>query len=271
MRVPSALRNRFAPTGSRGSATEGVPCRRPDRPTHASAGFTILETLIIIAIIAIVLGFAAPFIQRILRRERLRSSVREVYSIVLAARMQAAKRNTQTIVWFDLANHRVVAWAENLPYNYVQDGTEIAFANYQVPKYIYFRFAPNGGAVDSASAVAFDTYGGNPALTDMIVFRGDGTLLPPGAVNSQQPARPGSYTATVPNGSVNCNSGTRARGVYMADQPTTNDVNDRNVFRISVDDFGSTGKASLLKWLPSSEGGNAGEFNYVPGPWVWAN
>ncbi len=236
-----------------------------------SAGFTILETLIIIAIIAIVLGFAAPFIQRILRRERLRSSVREVYSIVLAARMQAAKRNTQTIVWFDLANHRVLAWPDNLPYNYVKDAGEIAFANYQVPKYIYFRFAPNGSAVDSATAVAFDTYNGNPALADMIVFRGDGTLLPPGSVSSAAPARPGTYTANVTNGSVNCNAGGRARGVYMSDQPTTNDVNDRNTFRISVDDFGSTGKCSLLKWLPTSEGGNAGEFNYVPGPWKWAN
>ena len=230
----------------------------------------MMETLIVIALIGIMAAIVGPFIQRIVRRERLRSSVREIYSIVLAARMQAAKRNAQTIVWFDLANHRVVAWAENLPYNFTQDAGEVVFAQYEVPKYIYFRFAPNGSAVDSASAVALDTYNGNALLTDMIVFQGDGTLLPPGAVNSQQPVRPSSYSATVPYGSVNCNSGAGARGVYMSDEQTTGDVDDRNVFRVSVDDFGSTGKASLLKWIPTSEGGNAGEFDYVPPPWQWA-
>ena len=78
-------------------------------------------------------------------------------------------------------------------------------------------------------------------------------------------------TATVPNGSINCNTASsRCRGIYMSDHTTTGDVNDRNTFRISVDDFGQTGRASLLKWIPTSEGGNAGEYDYVPGPWKWS-
>lgn len=247
-----------------------MPNRRHCRLRRSTAGFTILETLIVIALVGIMAAVAAPFIQRILRREKLRSGVREVYSIVLAARMQAVKRNTQAIVWFDLANHRVFAWCDNLPYNYVQDAGEPAFATFEVPKDIYFRFAPNGGAVDSNSAVAFDTYNGNAALQNMVVFRGDGTLLPPGSATSGPPQRPSSVTADVPTGSVNCNTGRRCRGIFMSDEPTTGDVNDRNTFRISVDDFGSTGKASLLKWIPTSEGGTGGEFDYVPGPWKWA-
>lgn len=233
-------------------------------------GFTLIELLAVILLIGLAAALFTPYIQKMVRHERLRSSVREVYSIVLAARMQAVKRNQQVIVWFDLPNHRVLSWADNLPYNYVQDAGELTLASYEVPQYIYFRFAPVGGAVNGPSAVAFDTYAGNAAFTDRIIFRGDGTLLPPASAFSVRPLRPTVYTATVPSGSVNCNAGGgRARGVYMSDEPLTGDTPNRNTFRISVDDFGSTGKASLLKWISTPDGGNAGEYNYVPGPWHW--
>lgn len=241
------------------------------RLRRGSSGFTLIETLIVIVLIGMAAAIFMPYIQSTVRHEKLRSSVREVYSIILAARMQAVKRNTRVIVWFDLPNHRVTSWAENLPFDFVQSGTELTLAEYEVPKYVYFRFAPVGLAVDSQSAVAFDVYAGNAALVDMVVYQGDGTLLAPQGPGSGPPLRPGTLTATVPSGSVNCNNGGgRARGIYMSDQPTTGDVNDRDTFRISVDDFGSTGRATLLKWLPTSEGGNAGEYNYVPGPWKWA-
>lgn len=244
----------------------GIPSRSR-RCRRASRGFTLVETLIVIALVAITSLVAAPFIQGYIRRERLRSSVREVYSIVLAGRMQAVKRNAQVIIQFDLTNHRVISWADsNL--NYVQDAGELTLSLYSVPKNIYFRAAPNGGAVDDTDSVAFDKYVGNTGRVDMIVWRGDGTILPPQATNSQAPARPSAYTSVVPSGSINCSGG--CRGVYLSDNPLTGDVANRNTFRISVDDFGPVGKASLLKWVPTSEGANAGEVNYVPSPWGWA-
>ncbi|MEP6768447.1 MAG: prepilin-type N-terminal cleavage/methylation domain-containing protein [Acidobacteriota bacterium] len=239
-----------------------------------SRGFTMAEMLIVLAIMATVVAIGIPTFMRFVRRENLRAPVREVHSIVLAARMQAAKRNQQVIVLFDLPNHRVMSWADNLPYNYIHDVAEPLLADFHVPDKVVFRAAPNGGAVNDADAVAFDTYLGIGTRVDMIVFRPDGTTLPPEAGNSIRPALPGSppgsgYTATVPAGSVNCAAG--CRGVYMADNDSTGDFPNRNVFRISVDDSGSTGRVTLLKWLPSSEGGNAGEVNFVPGPWRWNN
>ncbi|HYK41018.1 MAG TPA: GspH/FimT family pseudopilin [Thermoanaerobaculia bacterium] len=230
----------------------------------------MIETLVVLVLAGILAAISAPFIERIIRHERLRSSVREVYSIVLAARMQAVKRNTQVIVKFDLANRTVYSWADGLPYNYTRDAGEDTLSTYRVPEWIYFRQAPDGSGVDSASAVAFDTYNGNPGLVDMIVFRGDGTILTPQSPISGRPQKPGTFTATVPSGSVNCDAGGgRCRGVFMSDQPLTGDTPNRNTFRISVDDFGSSGRASLLKWLSTPEGGNGGEQNYVPAPWNW--
>jgi len=246
-----------------------APLMNSYRHRHAR-GFTMIETLVVLVLAGILAAISAPFIERTVRHERLRSSVREVYSIVLAARMQAVKRNAQVIVKFDLPNRTVYSWADNLPYNYTRDAGELMLSMYRVPEWIYFRQAPNGAGVDSASAVAFDTYNGNSGLTDMIIFRGDGTILPPQSGSSGKPLKPGTFTATVPSGSIDCNAGGgRCRGVYMSDQPLTGDTPNRNTFRISVDDFGASGRASLLKWISTSEGGNGGEQNYVPAPWNW--
>lgn len=229
----------------------------------------MIETLVVLVLAGILAAISAPFIQRTVRHERLRSSVREVYAIVLAGRMQAVKRNTQVVVKFDLANRTVYSFADNLPYNYVRDAGEEMLSVYRVPEWIYFRQAPTGAAVDDAAAVAFDRYNGNAALVDMIVFRGDGTILPPQSGASVRPVKPGTFTATVPTGSVDCNGGAGCRGVYMSDEPLTGDTPNRNTFRISVDDFGASGRASLLKWISTPEGGNGGEANYVPAPWNW--
>jgi type II secretory pathway pseudopilin PulG len=173
----------------------------------------MIETLIVILLIGIATAVFSPFLFGVFRRERMRSVVREVYSTVLAARMQAVKRNTRVIVFFDLPNHRVISWAENAPF--------------------------------------------------IFVYQADGTLFAPTATNSGLPVRPGSVTMAVPAGSANVKTGGgHARGVYISDP-------ELNTFRISVDDFGSSGRASLLKFLPTADGGLGGELDYVPPPWKW--
>ena len=93
-------------------------------------------------------------------------------------------------------------------------------------------------------------------------------LVAPQAANSQPPSRPLSYSTNVPPGSVNC-SAAGCRGILVADR--SDDGADRNLFRISVDDYSRVGKASLLKWLPTGQGGNTGERNFVPPPWKWVD
>jgi hypothetical protein len=164
----------------------------------------------------------------------------------------------------------VTVWADSLPCNYVQDASEPTLISYVIPDNITFQFAPSG-AVNDAAAVAFDSYLGNAALVDRVVFKGDGTLEPPESPADGRPQKAGTYTATVPIGSINCNPGSQCRGIYISDRPGTGDVANRNTFRISVDDFGSSGEASLLKWVPTPAGGNGGEINYAPVPFRWVD
>src|SRR5262249_1707381 len=230
-------------------AGDAISCRR-----RWIRGFTLAELVITLGLIGMAAVVGTPFIFKIMRRERLRGHATEIYSQVLAARMQAVKRNTPVVLFFDLPNRDIISWAEVAPFDYVQNpATEPTISYWQIPKYLLFSFAP-GGATNGPDAVSFDTYLGNSGLKDMIIFQGDGSLLQPQATNSVRPARPSAYTSSVPFGSINCASN-QCRGVYISDFDQSADPH-RNVFRISVDDFGISGKPSLLKYLPNSAGGN---------------
>lgn len=233
-------------------------------------GFTMIELVVVVALIGIMAVFASVYLRSIFKREKLKSVVKEIYSLALATRMQAVRRNSPCVMLIDPTNKRVTVWADAPPYNYTQDAGEPTLLSFTIPDNVYFQFAPSGVLNDSA-AVAFDSYLGNAALVDRIVFKGDGTLDPPQAPGDNRPIRASVYTATVPVGSINCNPGGQCRGIYISDSTNTGDVADRNTFRISVDDFGSSGKASLLKWVPTASGGNGGEINYAPVPFRWVD
>jgi Tfp pilus assembly protein FimT len=238
--------------------------RRPE------GGLTMIETVIVLALLGIMAVFAAAYLRSIFKRERLKSAVKEIYSIVLATRAQAVRRGVPCVMLIDPVNRSVTVWADSLPNNYIQDAGEPTILRFAIPENVTFQFSPSGAVNDSA-AVSFDTYLGNAALVDRVVFKGDGTLDPPQAPGDNRPQKPGSYTATVPIGSINCNPGGRCRGIYISDRPGSGEVANRNTFRISVDDFGSSGEASLLKWVPTPAGGNAGEINYSPVPFRWVD
>src|SRR5207237_2632514 len=168
--------------------------------------------------------------------------------------MQAIKRNQQVVVQFFVSDSTncpgggscVVTFVDNNG-NFVQNVGEPTIGTYAVPQEQRTFFLNPTNPSSAVRGIAFDTYVGNGALVDLIAFRGDGTTVSPQAAYSARPAKPGSYTAKVPSGSINCAAGD-CRGIYITNDPSTSVINDRDVFRISVDDFGSNGKVSVLKW-----------------------
>jgi len=236
-----------------------------DRPA-SSGGFTSVELIVAMAIVVSVFVFTLAYLHTIVRRERMKTAVREIYSLVLAARMQAVRRDANVVLQIDLAKRELTTWAESAPANFVRDASESLLNAESLPSLVSVRSI--SGPADGADAVAFDGYAGDPALVDRIVFGSDGAIVRPQAANSCAPRRPTTVTGDVPSTSVNCLP-TGCRGIYLADRATGGP--NRNLFRISVDDFGRVGKASLLKWLPPEQGGNAGERDFVPPPWKWVD
>ena len=218
------------------------------------------------AIFASVFVFTIGYLHTIARRERMKTAVREIYSLVLASRLQAVRRDASVVLEIDLTKRELTTWAEGMPPNLVRDPSERVLSAYRIPGNLFLRAVD--GPLDGPDSVSFDDYGGGDGLVDRIVFRSNGGLLRPRAANSQPPIRPGVVTSDVPATSVNCRE-TGCRGIFIADREVGG--TNRNLFRISVDDFGRVGKASLLKWLPPEQGGNEGERNFVPPPWKWVD
>lgn len=229
-------------------------------------GLTAIEILVALAILASVCLFTSAYLHTILTRERMKGTVREVSTLVLQARMQAVRRDCNVVLHIDPVARDITSWADSMPLNLVRDKGEQVLSYYRLPDAVSLRTV--SGKVAGSDSVSFDEYQNNATLVDRIVFRADGSLVVPGAANSRPPDRPVTYTASVPAMSINCRL-TGCRGVFVADRGDGGP--SRNVFRVSVDDYGRTGKTSLLKWLPPEQGGNGGERNFVPPPWKWVD
>ena len=225
---------------------------------------TAIEVLVALAILASVCLFMSAYLSTIIKRERTKSTVRQVSTLVLAARMQALRRECNVVVHIDPEAHDITSWIDAMPLNLIRDPGENVLNYFRLPANVALQSVV--GSVDGPDSVSFDEYHNDTKLVDRIVFRADGSLLVPQAANSRPPERPVTYSTNVPSMSVNCRV-TGCRGIFIADR--RDGGAERNLFRVGVDDFGRTGKPSLLKWLPPEQGGNGGERNFVPPPWKW--
>jgi len=60
---------------------------------QAARGFTAIELMVVVAIIAILTAFAAPYMGQMVRKQRLRTTSFDVFSSLTLARSEAIKRN----------------------------------------------------------------------------------------------------------------------------------------------------------------------------------
>ncbi|MDD5724076.1 MAG: GspH/FimT family pseudopilin [Syntrophales bacterium] len=70
-----------------------------------SRGFTLVEIMIVIAVMAILAAIAAPNFQTYMTQRRLNGAARQVMTDMMEARMRAATQNNQFRIFF-LDNHR---------------------------------------------------------------------------------------------------------------------------------------------------------------------
>lgn len=129
---------------------------------QSRAGFTVVELLIVIAIMGILAGVAFPMMLNWLPNMRLRGAARDVYSVMQRARAEAIERGVNVTVGFNTATDAYILFLDNgagggNADNDVLDGSE--------PALLRSGPLPNGVAFDPDPAVVADgdgvSFGGN--------------------------------------------------------------------------------------------------------------
>ena len=156
----------------------------------SSQGFTLIEVVVIMAVIGILMTAVTPAIQQQIRIAKLRGFVRETSTLLQKARFESIKNNVPAVVEIDSSNGLLFAFADvhGASATEASDGvfnpllaatartTDYEIGRLGLPSGVRFAFL---ATTDQASIDGFGK-GGDPAIKQAI-FESDGSVLELGA------------------------------------------------------------------------------------------
>jgi prepilin-type N-terminal cleavage/methylation domain-containing protein len=122
-----------------------------------NSGFTLVELLIVIALIGVVAAIGVPNFSTWLPNYRLKAATQDLYSNFQKAKLAAVKRNENTVVRFPSSGYTIFVDGDN---DFTQDAGEDVIAQVSWSNYPDVSVGLN----------TFDNSSGSPA----IAFRSDG-------------------------------------------------------------------------------------------------
>lgn len=152
------------------------------RSRRAAAGFTLVELLVVLALIGILALIGLPWMFGTLNRAKLVGAARETATIMQLARMESVKYSVPTQVIYDSANGIFTAFADLNRNDAFDAGTDrLVVANYRLPRGIYL-WGPTDGNAELTNAIAdWDDNAVCADPHDGPIFRPDGSTNCPGA------------------------------------------------------------------------------------------
>jgi prepilin-type N-terminal cleavage/methylation domain-containing protein len=144
-----------------------------DLTRKRQAGFSLMEMIVVVAIIGILALISAPAFLRMINRYKLTGTAREVNSLMQAARLEAIKLNAPAQVNYEAANNRFIAWIDMNQDGLLASPPDRLLAGIvPIPAKVEF-WGPGDGAANGANAI--DGWDNAPANTGPI-FRPDGSV-----------------------------------------------------------------------------------------------
>ena len=147
-------------------------------PKCRERGFTLIEMLVVIAILSIALLLSAPYLSKQIQRTKLVGVAQQSAGLLRLARMDAIKNSQCAMVRIDLAAGKVEALSDR-DGDCLPSAADVRIGEVVLPKSVSFT-SPCG--TGEASVQGFTTWPSNPSLA---VFRSDGSAEAAGAFRFQ--------------------------------------------------------------------------------------
>ncbi|MEO7794599.1 MAG: GspH/FimT family pseudopilin [Thermoanaerobaculia bacterium] len=127
--------------------------RSARRPTlKRQSGFTLIETLVVLAVVGILVLITVPAFLGMLNRYKLTGTSREVVSLLQAARMEAIKFNAPSQVNYDSTSNTFIAFVDLDRDNALSASDRILAGNVRIPAKVEF-WGPGDGAANGVNAI----------------------------------------------------------------------------------------------------------------------
>ena len=102
------------------------------------SGFTLVELMVAITIVAILVAIAVPTWGKWIPGYRLKQATRDVYSSFQKAKMEAVRRNVNVVLSFNTVTNTYKMFADDgsgagTAKDFVQNGSEPILGNYTIP------------------------------------------------------------------------------------------------------------------------------------------
>lgn len=199
------------------------------KTNRSERGFTLIETLIVLAIMMALALFTLPEFFAIMNRSKLEGTARQTATLMRAARLEAIKQSCYGVVKLDLTNRQVIGFVDNdLDGIYEPANTPPERLIGRVDLSSRLSFKDQLGNKNMASVKGLDNPSTPVALPDgQVMYQSDGSVLATGALR-------------------------------FADERG-------NALEVNVDPR-TTGKVEVRKfqgsaWISNGEGGKAWKFN----------